>query len=226
LSFDAHTLVDATTLPPGDYFDGDSQPAPPDMGLIDPFAPYGRPTAYRARAATILDGQPMWSTWGTSDPVTPTHRWAYLASAVDPARTWQRALIVNDSDHTRQTPTSVAYGLGDDRPRVTRGIYRGETGTLTLTAGHDDEQALTDLIDLLECGEPLILRWPAEGHQQNMIDAGTLTFSVADSLTTARRAQVAVLRGRRIQVPWVEQEAPPLGSSNAPTTHPIEGEAP
>src|SRR5699024_6711843 len=62
-------------------FDGDSQPAPPDMGLIDPFAPFGRPTAYRARAATILDGQPMWSAWGTSDPVTPTHRWAYLASA-------------------------------------------------------------------------------------------------------------------------------------------------
>src|SRR5699024_8448985 len=86
-------VIDAVQVtygsPPGRYFDGDSQPVPPDMGLIDPFAPYVRRTANRERAATIFDGQPMWSAWGTSDPVTPTHRYAFLASAVDPARTWQ-----------------------------------------------------------------------------------------------------------------------------------------
>src|SRR5699024_2356360 len=132
-----------------------------------------------------------------------TDRFAYIASAVDPVRTWHRVLIVDDSEHTRQRPTAVAYGLGDDRPRVTYGVHRGQAGTLLFTAGHDDQAALDDLVALLESGEPLLLRWPAEGNHTQMIDAGTLTFSVTDSLTTARRAQVAVLRGRRISVPWV-----------------------
>lgn len=196
--------------------------ASPD-GLVDVFAPYGQSTAWRARAATVLEGAPRWSEWGMSDPVTPVHKLSYLASAVDPARTWQPLLIVDDSEHTRQIPTAVAYGLGDDRPRVTRGVYRGRSGSLVLTAGHDDEQELDNLIALLESSEPLILRWPAEGAGDSIIDAGTLTFSVADSLATTRRAQVAVLRGRRISVSWVEQDSPGLGDTNAPITHPIEG---
>lgn len=221
LEIDAHMVVQAPQV--GDYFDGDSPDAAVPVPIVDVFAPYGQSTAWRARAATVLEGAPRWSEWGMSDPVTPVHKLAYLASAVDPARTWQPLLIVDDSEHTRQTPTAVVYGLGDDRPRVTRGVYRGRAGSLILTAGHDDEQELDNLIALLESSEPLILRWSAEGAGDSIIDAGTLTFSVADSLATTRRAQVAVLRGRRISVSWVEQDGPGLGDTNAPITHPIEG---
>lgn len=189
--------------------------------FTDVAAPFGVSTAWRARAVTTLDGMRLTSEWVNSTPVINTDKSQYLYSALDPIRTWQRIKIVDDSEHELQRPTAVAYGLGDTRPRVTYGQHRGRAGTLTLSTLTDPLSELADLTALLEAGETLVLRWGAEGFHDQEEDAGTLVFSVAESLTESRGAQTAVLKGRRLTVPWVEQAPPTLGESNAPITHDI-----
>lgn len=189
--------------------------------VTDVRAPYGQVAAYRARAANELDGMPLVSGWGLSGQVVNRARWSYLMAASSPLSTWLRVLIREDGVHTHHRPTSVAYGLGDSRARVSYAPERGRSGTLTLHALTQEDRE--GLLGLLYAGETLILRLPAEAHLDGpgYVGGGELVFDVAGEVQVAR-VTTGPLQRRELTVSWVEQEAPaPLGGTSAPVTRPV-----
>lgn len=190
-----------------------------DDGFQDVFARYGEETVYRARTIAELDGMPLSSDWVESAPITNMDAGIYIASALDPIRTWQKIQGWEDSPQVRQRPTSVVYGLGDDRPRVTYGVYRGRSGSLKLWAL--TLEAVATLVTLLEAGETLILREPPEGVcEPDQLPNRYL--SISSEVTVSRWTTITkTTPGRDIEFTWVEQDVTPIGGSDAPADHPI-----
>lgn len=187
----------------------------------DVFAPYGQPVTYRARAGLLLDGQRMWSDWVVSAAATPTDRHSYVASALDPATTWQRLLVRSDGVREHQQDVSVTFGLGDSRPRVMRGAHRGLAGSLECRTETAAQTAALE--GLLLTGETLMLRLPPDGFRDDALDAPeVLTVARSGRIARARLAQTAQIQGRVIGFEWVEQSPPPLGASMAPVINPIQ----
>lgn len=189
--------------------------------IRDVFATYGVPTRYRARTGTVLDGQRLWSDWVTSDPITSTDHYSYIASAVDPVATWQRLLIRADGTRRHVRETVVGYGLGDTRPRVSHGPRRGMSGSL---GARTEAAADTDALEaLLLSGEVLQVRMPADGQTITDRDLPEImTVAVAAAPTRDRLAHTALIKGRIVSFEWVEQEPPALGASTAPVINPID----
>lgn len=187
----------------------------------DVFAPYGTAVTYRARTGSVLDGQPMWSDWVVSAPVTSLDEDGYVASAVDPATTWQLARWASDASRIpRQRPREVVYGLGDSRPRELRGTERGQAGSAAIRTETAAETAA--LIGLLDAGEPLLLRGTTDGFRAGEKDAPeVLTVVTLGAAEAERLAQTSRIRGRIVSFAWVEQKPPALGASMAPVINPI-----
>ena len=184
----------------------------------DVFAPYGQPVTYRVHTGSLLDGQPMWSDWVTSAPVTSLDDDGYIASAVDPATTWQQLHLTADRQRIDQEPIAVTYGLGDSRPRVSHGPARGQSGELSVWSEH---RTGTDALrGLLGVREPLLLRLPPD--RDCLVDLPeVLTVARSAQVGRDRLIQAATHRGRIITFAWVEQEPPALGASMAPVVNPI-----
>lgn len=178
------------------------------VSVVDVFAPYGTPTAYRARQASVLDGVPLSSGWGMSAPVTSTDECMYLAAAQAPASSWVRVMLSTDGERTHRRPVSVAYGLGDDRARVSYGVRRGLAGSMVAsTLSRLEHERLTEL---LESGAPLVMRWTPEydhalGEQRTRRHVPPVTFQVAGEVTSARPLD-GPFAYRAVSWPWVEHD--------------------
>lgn len=189
------------------------------VDVVDVLAPYGVATAYRARAANVLDGMPLTSEPGLSGPVRSTARHSYLAAAGDPASTWVRLYIQGDDPQVPATASAVAYGLGDDYGRISFGAERGLTGSFTVHGLTQEDRV--KLLGLLQSREPLVVRWPAEAADEGpgFVDAGLTVFGVASAVARERLSQQVATQRRVLSVPWIEQPAVFGEGSSAPRLH-------
>ena len=189
--------------------------APGDMR--DVFVASGVPVRYRARSASLLDGQQLRSGWVQAGPVVSEDHGGYIASALDPVATWQAVELAADATRQHVWDTSVDYGLGDARPRVSHGPHRGMSGSMTIRT--DDAAGTAALEGLLLTGEPLLVRIPPDGSGDDYDLPEILTVAVSEAPGVERLAQTLLIRGRLVSLSWVEQVPPTPGASMAPVVN-------
>ena len=184
-------------------------------GVRDVFAPWGVPVQYRARQATILDGQTLWSSWAVSAPAENEDHGSYLAVASDPTRTWVAAPLREDGTRTPVRDVTIIDPLGATDPLVMYGQLRGEAGTLVLA--QFQQATVAGIVGLLLSGQKLLLRFAPESDLGDTVTVDPLCFVVTDRVGVDRFVQ-APYQYRMVQVPFRTTAVPPLGAGrSAPT---------
>lgn len=184
--------------------------------ITDVFGPDASVT-YRARVGADLDGITLWSSWVTSAARTRTdRRQTYIASAQSPATTWQSIGFREDNPRIYVRGVATYYPLGSPFARVLAGTSKGQSGSMTVYG--TDLVDLEDLVDLLECGETLLLRYPGESHTAGTTIGHTLPVAIASPVGADRLAMIPYAK-RIVPYGWVEQANVEPTGSLAPETH-------
>lgn len=186
--------------------------------LNDVFAPTYASTAYRVRSVNELEGQTLSSEWMNSDPVVSTDPDAYIASAVDPLRTWiPLDLHMEVQERVHQEPVSTHYGLDDPYGRVVYGNPQGQTGNILM---HTRTKQDTNLaMALLRTQEPLVVKFvPQRAREECSWGIGELRTISRSSMITERELH-STLQDRELSFEWIEHPQVLLGNpSDAPRT--------
>ena len=193
------------------------------MRLRDPLVAHLEPMRWSVTQYTVVDGVRLPSERGVSDVLVPASRVSILASAHDPASTWQRVHISQAGDTVWPRETAVHHLLGPDPyALVLRGPERARRGSMVLTAR--DAQARALLHDLLQCGDPLVMQWCPEDdwHHQSVRPGERVTIQATSPHSEARLAHIP-WQPRHVPVEWVEAPTPQIGAAPAlaPVTHPV-----
>lgn len=185
---------------------------------VDVFAPTGTPTAYRAFAVNLLDGQSLTSDWGMSAPVTNYDPKTYIASARDPLHTWLPLDIHNEEtvwEHYEKT--AVSYGMDDPYGRVDYGGFQGRVGQFIIHTHSQRGAGL--LLDLFRTHEPMLVKFYPQQER------GECNWGTGELLTIMRSEPIpeamvlATLQDREFTLDWIEHPTVLLGNpSTAPQT--------
>lgn len=188
------------------------------LTFVDVFGPTTAVT-YRAQVWSDLDGVLLPSAVATSSPVTRTdNTTCYIGSAMDPAQTWREADLREEADRTHVRPVGVVWPIGGVYSRTLSGLSRGRVGGFTAYA--TDGVDLDSIVDLLECGDTLLVRIGPESYGSGSKNAGqVIPLSVTTKVGEARLVQGPHAL-RILSFEWAERAWPePTGLTTAPVTH-------
>ena len=189
--------------------------------LVDVMATWGVPTRWRAQQSTALEGVGMVSDWGDSGLVTSQDPDTYIADALDPSQTWLKIRIRSDDVRTRYQVMQVDHPIGSDLATSIRGPQQGLVGTFTFACQSRAEVAALDA--LWSTALDLVVRgWPERPYREWTPEPMAAVWVTPSAPYSEARLDQTALSGRDIPMPWVEQDPPELGVSQAPITHPIE----
>ena len=193
------------------------------MQLRDPLVAHMQPMRWSVTQYVVVDGVRLPSERGVSNVVVPSSRVSILASAYDPASTWQQIYIADDPAVAWPRLTAVQQVFDDEYALVLRGKERARRGELTVTAKSADAREALHL--LTQCGDPLVLQLcPEDDWGRQSIQPGErVTLQVISEHSETRLKHIA-WQPRNILVTWVEARTPRIGEAPAlaPITHPVE----
>ena len=174
------------------------------LEVSDLLAPWGVDVTYRARVWGSLDGARIPGAWGTSGVARSTDDACYLIDAEQPLSRSLRVRWRGDGRQEHQQVMSVTHGIGDPRPRVATGTYRGRAGTWTFRADTLDARAALE--GFIHSTRVLTLRTPPEREPDGTVrPTAAVTVRRSAPLSVDRVAQVGITQ-RDYTLGWVEAD--------------------
>ena len=189
------------------------------LSFMDPFAPYGTPTRYRARHANELEGVPLTGEWQLNDaPVTSYFRSTVIAAARDPLRTYVIAPTRDRGNLMLNQSAEAHYGIGAKDPFTMYGDHQGYVGELTVLMS--DQITRANLLALITSNEELLIKGVAEEklglHTRVNDEAKTV---VRDGQPTMADPMDRLTEARDFSFTYRTTSAVPLTGSRAPILH-------